>query len=66
MVAFTAQKMGYVGTCLWDNYKDYTHVGTLDGLHQHTLIATGTRLRPVEATILGHMLGTKHAKHMGC
>ena len=26
----------------WDNYKDYTYVGTLDGLYQHTLIATGT------------------------
>ena len=43
----------------WDNYKDYTYVGTLDGLYQHTLIATGTRLRPVEATVLGHVLGTR-------
>ena len=49
---------------IWDNYKDYTYVGTLDGLYQHTLIATGTRLRPVEATFLGHILGTKPAKHM--
>ena len=31
--------------CFWDNYKDYTYVGTLDGLYQHTLIATVTRLR---------------------
>ena len=29
-----------------------------DGLYQHTLIATGTRLRPLEATFLGHILGT--------
>ena len=50
----------------WDNYKDYTYVGTLDGLYQHTLIATGTRLRPVEATFLGHMWGTKPAKNIGC
>ena len=48
----------------WDNYKDYTYVGTLDGLYQHTLIATGTRLRPVEATFLGHILGTKPAKNI--
>ena len=38
------------------------YVGTLDGLYQHTLIATETRLRPVEATFLGHILGTKPAK----
>ena len=62
MTAFTAQKMGYVG---WDNFEDYTYVGTLDGLYQHTLIATGTRLRPVEATFLGHIWGTKHVKHIG-
>ena len=72
-VAFMAQKMGSVGLPVrlqqsyfpkkisWDNYKDYTYVGTLDGLYQHTLIATGTRLRPVEATFLGHILGTKPA-----
>ena len=47
-----------------DNCKDYTYVGTLDGLYQHTLIATGTRLRPVEATFLGHIWGTKPAKHI--
>ena len=47
----------------WDNYKDYTYVGTLDGLYQHTLIATGTRLRPLQATFLGHILGTKPAKN---
>ena len=47
-----------------ENYKDYTYVGTLDGLYQHTLMATGTRLRPVEATFLGHILGTKPAQHM--
>ena len=47
-----------------DNYKDYTYVGTLDSLYQHTLIATGTRLRPLEATFLGHILGTKPAKHI--
>ena len=44
--------------------KDYTYVGTLDGLYQHTLIATGMRLRLVEATFLSHILGTKHAKNM--
>ena len=49
----------------WDNYKDYTYVGTLDGLYQHTLITTGTRLRPVEATFLGHMLGIKPVKNAG-
>ena len=49
---------------IWDNYKDYTYVGTLDGLYQHTLIATGTRLRPVEATFLGHMFDTKPAQNM--
>ena len=81
MVAFTAQKMGYVdhpqdrqttlivllmgSSSFWDNYKDYTDVGTLDGLYQHTPIATGTRLRPVEATFLGHTLGTKPTKNMG-
>ena len=36
----------------------------LDGLYQHTLKATGRRPRPVEATFLGHMLGTKPAKNM--
>ena len=51
-------------TYCWDNYKDYTYVGTLDGLYQHTLIATGTRLRPVEATFFGHILGTKPAKNI--
>ena len=50
---------------IWDNYNDSAHVGTLDGLYQHTLIATGTRLRPVEAPFLGHILGTRHAKHIG-
>ena len=40
-------------------------VGTLDGLYQHTLIATGTRLRPLRAPFLGHILGTKPAKNMG-
>ena len=50
----------------WDNYKDSTYVGTLDGLYQHTLVATGTRLRPVEATFLGHILGTNPAqKYIG-
>ena len=49
----------------WDNYEDYTYVGTLDGLYQHTLIATGRRLRPVEATFLGHILGNKPAKIIG-
>ena len=39
-----------------------TYVGTLDGLYLHTLIATGTRLRSMEATVLGHSLGTKTAK----
>ena len=42
----------------------HAYVGTLDGLYQHTLIATGTRLRPVKATFSGHILGTKHAEHM--
>ena len=51
---------------IWDNYKDYTFVGTLDGLYQHTLIATGMRLRPAEATFLGHILGTTPAKNRGC
>ena len=46
----------------WDNYKDYAYVGTLDGLYQHTLIATGTRLRPLEATFLGVILRTKPPK----
>ena len=32
----------YKDLTIWDNYKDYTYVGTLDGLYQHTLIATGT------------------------
>ena len=54
----------FVGRSFWINYKDYTYVGTLDGLYQHTLIATRTRLRPVEATFLGHILGTKPAKNM--
>ena len=40
------------------------YVRALDGLYQHTLIATGTRLRPLEATFLGHMLGTTPAKHI--
>ena len=48
----------------WDSYKEYTYVGTLDGLYQHTLIATGTRLGPVEAAFLGHILGTKPTKNM--
>ena len=48
----------------WGNCKDYTYAGTLDGLYQHTLIATGTRLWPVEATFLGHILGTKPAQHI--
>ena len=51
--------------CFRDNYQDYAYVVTLDGLYQHTLIATGTRLRPVEATFLGHILGTKPAKDVG-
>ena len=51
-----------IGTSNWDKYKDYTYAGTLDGLYQHTLISTGTRLRPVEATFVGHILGTKPAK----
>ena len=51
-------------TLIWDNYKDYAYVGTLDGLYQHTLIATGTRLRPVGATFLGHILGTKPSKNI--
>ena len=55
---------GFRGSWFWDNYKDYTYVGTLDGLYQHTLIATGTRLRPMEATFLGHILGTKPAKNI--
>ena len=50
---------------IWDNYKDYTYLGTLGGLYQHTSIATGTRLRPLRATFLGHILGTKHAKYIG-
>ena len=50
---------------IWDNYKDYTYVGTLDGLYQHTLIATGTRLRPLQAPFLGHILSTKPAKNIG-
>ena len=54
--------LGLLNFC-WDNFKDYTYAGTLHGLYQHTPIAAGTRLRPVEATFLGHMLGTKHAKH---
>ena len=49
----------------WDNYKDYTYVGTLDGLYQHTPMATGTRLRPLQATFLGHILGTTPAKNIG-
>ena len=49
----------------WDNYKDYTYVGTLDGSYQHTLIATGTMLRPVQATFLGHIVSTKPAKNIG-
>ena len=40
----------------WDSCEDYTNVGTLDGLYQHTPIATGTRLRPLEATFLGYIL----------
>ena len=48
----------------WDNYKDFTYVGILDGSYQHTLIATGTRLRPLEATFLRHILGTKPAKNI--
>ena len=44
--------------------QDDTYVGTLDGLYQHTLIATGTRLRPLEAPVLGYILGTKPAKNM--
>ena len=54
----------HVYTSCWDSYKDYTYVGTLDGLYQHTLIATGTRLRPVEAASLRHMLGNKSAKNV--
>ena len=49
---------------IWDNYKDYTYLGTLDGSFQDTLIATGTRLRPLQATFLGHILGTKPAKNI--
>ena len=49
----------------WDNYKDYTYLGTLDGSYQDTLIATGTRLRPLQAPFLGHILGTKPGKNMG-
>ena len=56
---------GLLVLVFWDHYKDYTYVGTLDGSHQHTLIATGTRLRPLQATFLGHILGTKPAKDMG-
>ena len=50
--------------CIRDNYQDCTYVGTLDSLYQHTLIATGTMLRPVEATFLGHILGTKPPKNV--
>ena len=49
---------------LWDKHKDYTYVGTLDDLYQHTLIATGTRLRPLEATFLGYMLGSEPFKNL--
>ena len=44
--------------------KGYNYDGTLDGLYQPPLIATGTRLRPVEATFLRHILATKPAKHI--
>ena len=54
-----------IGGLFWDNYKGHTYVGTLDGLYQHTLIATGTRLRPVEATFFCHILSTKPAKNIG-
>ena len=36
-----------------------TYVGTLDGSYQEPWGATGTRLRPMEAIILGHFLATK-------
>ena len=52
-------------TLYWDNYKDYTYLGTLEGSYQHTLIATDTRLRPLQAPFLGHILGTKPGKIMG-
>ena len=58
---------GKAGACEvwgWDNYKDSTYVGTLDASFQHTPGATGTRLRPVEATFLGHILGTKPANNI--
>ena len=41
-------------------------IGTLDGSYQEPWGATGSRLRPLEATILGHFLGTKspQTKHV--
>ena len=45
--------------------QDDTYVGTLDGLYQHTLIAAGMRLRPVEATFFGRILGTNPPKIWG-
>ena len=55
--------LGALRLSFWENYyKDCNCIGTLDGLHQHTLIAAGTRLRLVEATFFGHILGTKPFK----
>ena len=63
-VASLWDSIGPIESLCWDNYKDYTYVGSLDGLYQHSLIAAGTRLRPVEATFLGHILGTKPQKNI--
>ena len=51
-------------TLNWDNYKDYSYLGTLDGSYQDTLRATATRLRPLQAPFLGHILGTKPANNI--
>ena len=58
----TAYKSPGVLAAVWDNYKDYTYLGTLEGSYQDTLIATDPRLRPLQAPFLGHMLGTKPEK----
>ena len=41
----------------WDNHKGSPMLGTLDGQYQEPWGATVTRLRPMEAIILGHYLG---------
>ena len=45
-------------------YKGYTYVGTSKGSFQYTPGATGTSLRPLVATFLGRILGTKPFKHV--